>query len=136
MEAIITSLGLNSIIDVSDRTDEKVIIRGQEFNRNFPLWCVRWYEEGNHRANKDSNKSWVKHNNSIYFKIKSIEKVEYSDSVYCIECKNQDEPYFTLPSGLITHNCRLRLYRDWETDRKSTRLNSSHEIPSRMPSSA
>ena len=27
-------------------------------------------------------------------------------------------------------------YRDWETDRKSTRLNSSHEIPSRMPSSA
>ena len=30
----------------------------------------------------------------------------------------------------------LALYRDWETDRKSTRLNSSHEIPSRMPSSA
>ena len=29
-----------------------------------------------------------------------------------------------------------RSYRDWETDRKSTRLNSSHEIPSRMPSSA
>ena len=29
-----------------------------------------------------------------------------------------------------------RFYRDWETDRKSTRLNSSHEIPSRMPSSA
>ena len=32
-------------------------------------------------------------------------------------------------------------YRDWEgvldpSDRKSTRLNSSHEIPSRMPSSA
>ena len=27
-------------------------------------------------------------------------------------------------------------YRDWETDRKSTRLNSSHEIPSRMPASA
>ena len=27
-------------------------------------------------------------------------------------------------------------YRDWETDRKSTRLNSCHEIPSRMPSSA
>ena len=27
-------------------------------------------------------------------------------------------------------------YRDWETDRKRTRLNSSHEIPSRMPSSA
>ena len=29
-----------------------------------------------------------------------------------------------------------RRYRDWETDRKSTRLNSSHSRASRMPSSA
>ena len=29
-----------------------------------------------------------------------------------------------------------RHYRDWETDRKSTRLNSSHSAKSRMPSSA
>ena len=28
------------------------------------------------------------------------------------------------------------IYRDWETDRKSTRLNSSHSAKSRMPSSA
>ena len=30
----------------------------------------------------------------------------------------------------------LASYRDWETDRKSTRLNSSHRSLSRMPSSA
>ena len=30
----------------------------------------------------------------------------------------------------------LLVYRDWETDRKSTRLNSSHITRSRMPSSA
>ena len=30
----------------------------------------------------------------------------------------------------------LDAYRDWETDRKSTRLNSSHSGESRMPSSA
>ena len=30
----------------------------------------------------------------------------------------------------------LQEYRDWETDRKSTRLNSSHSAKSRMPSSA
>ena len=30
----------------------------------------------------------------------------------------------------------LCVYRDWETDRKSTRLNSSHRSLSRMPSSA
>ena len=31
---------------------------------------------------------------------------------------------------------KLWWYRDWETDRKSTRLNSSHSAKSRMPSSA
>ena len=30
----------------------------------------------------------------------------------------------------------MNKYRDWETDRKSTRLNSSHSAKSRMPSSA
>ena len=47
-------------------------------------------------------------NNSIYFKIKSIEKYE-SDSpyCYCFQMDDEDEPYFTLPNGLITHNCRL-----------------------------
>ena len=33
-------------------------------------------------------------------------------------------------------NDELGMYRDWETDRKSTRLNSSHRSLSRMPSSA
>ena len=36
--------------------------------------------------------------------------------------------------GLILHSGGT--YRDWETDRKSTRLNSSHLKLSRMPSSA
>ena len=108
MEVLITSLGMQSIIDVSDRTNEKVLIRGKEYNRNYPLYCVRWYEQANNRVNKDSEKTWIKKNNSIYFKIKTIEEVEYNDEVYCIECKNENEPYFTLPCGLITHNCRLR----------------------------
>ena len=33
-------------------------------------------------------------------------------------------------------NVKTRFIRDWETDRKSTRLNSSHLKLSRMPSSA
>ena len=33
-------------------------------------------------------------------------------------------------------NQTIECYRDWETDRKSTRLNSSHSAKSRMPSSA
>ena len=38
--------------------------------------------------------------------------------------------------GIVKKIPFLGLYRDWETDRKSTRLNSSHSGESRMPSSA
>ena len=44
-------------------------------------------------------------------------------------------PYHDLPVDYVGFYFSPA-YRDWETDRKSTRLNSSHEIPSRMPSSA
>lgn len=107
MEILCSSLGLQTIIDVSDRTDETVTIRGQEFNGNYPLYCLRWYAEANHRANKTAIKTWKKKNNSIYWKIKSIEPMDYKDDIYCIQCNNEDEPYFTLPCGLITHNCRV-----------------------------
>ena len=36
----------------------------------------------------------------------------------------------------LNNNNMVQNYRDWETDRKSTRLNSSHSAKSRMPSSA
>lgn len=108
MEILCTSLGLQTIINISDRTDEDVIIRGEKYSRNYPLYCLRWYSNSSHRVDKDRNSSWKKKNNSIYWRIKSIEPVNYTEDIYCIECSNQDEPYFTLPSGLITHNCRLR----------------------------
>lgn len=105
IETILTSLGKFSIIDCSDRTDEAVVIRGQSFNRNFPLWCVRFYSDTNKRNFKDVYKTV---NNSTYFKVVSVKEVEYSDDyVYCFEMKNQEEPYFTLPNGVVTHNCRL-----------------------------
>ena len=106
IEVVMTSLGLCSVINVSDRTDEKVIIRGKVSNRNYPLHCIRWYYTKNRREYKDLFK--VK-NNSIYFKIKSIEEFDTNDEfVYCFETLNEDEQYFTLPNGIITHNCRLR----------------------------
>lgn len=105
LEILMTSLGVNSIINISDRTDEPCIIRNREYQRNYPLYCIRWYEPKNKRSMGDVYK--VK-NNSIYFKIKSIEEVSYSEPfVYCFEIENEEEPYFTLPNGIITHNCRL-----------------------------
>ena len=41
-----------------------------------------------------------------------------------------------LPSLTNIDSSNAVFYRDWETDRKSTRLNSSHSAKSRMPSSA
>ena len=45
--------------------------------------------------------------------------------------EDDDLGIFDDDSGLFSFE-----YRDWETDRKSTRLNSSHSGESRMPSSA
>ena len=105
LETLTTSLGLNSIVDISDRTDEPCIIKNVEYQRHYPLYCIRWYEPKNKRSMGDVYK--VK-NNSIYFKIKSIEEINYSEPyVYCFEIENEEEPYFTLPNGIITHNCRL-----------------------------
>ena len=105
IEALCTSLGYATIIDKSDRTGEDAVeIRGQFFNRNYPIYCVRWYETYK-RKQKDVYR-WK--NNSVFYKIKSIEPIEYEDSyVYCFEMEDRDEPYFTLPNGVITHNCRL-----------------------------
>ena len=41
-----------------------------------------------------------------------------------------------IPHIIIPPQQWMKGYRDWETDRKSTRLNSSHSAKSRMPSSA
>ena len=61
---------------------------------------------------------------------------EYSYSQKCKWCgeirTNQCHTLFGEIEALYTSPG----YRDWETDRKSTRLNSSHSGESRMPSSA
>lgn len=105
IECLCTSLGYNTIIDVSDRTgDDCVVIRGQSFNRNYPLYCIRWYET-TRRKQRDVYR-WI--NNAVYYKVQKIEDVESHDPYsYCFEMADETEPYFTLPNGVITHNCRL-----------------------------
>ncbi len=106
IEVLLTSLGINSIIDIYDKPNENVIIQNKKYNINYPLYCVKYYNSQNQRSIKNVYK--IK-NNSIYFKIKSIKKIDYKEeNIYCFEMDNKDEPYFTLPNGIITHNCRLR----------------------------
>jgi ribonucleoside-triphosphate reductase len=46
--------------------------------------------------------------NNLYHKVVKIERETYSEPLYCFEVDNTDH-LFVLESGLITHNCRLRL---------------------------
>ena len=65
-----------------------------------------------------------------------ILEISFSDLVDTLkiyQIKNSKEE--VVLTGKIIGNTQ-RSYRDWETDRKSTRLNSSHLKLSRMPSSA
>ena len=68
----------------------------------------------------------------IISKISEIDyktKTVHLENNYC--CEYTISSQWEIENGLDNGD-----YRDWETDRKSTRLNSSHRSLSRMPSSA
>ena len=66
------------------------------------------------------------------------ENKDLSLSLLATSLHNKEQQNNVVPLLLQRENDIILLpaYRDWETDRKSTRLNSSHITRSRMPSSA
>lgn len=103
LEALYTTLGIPSIIN-EDKRLGLVEINGEIYTKNFTVKCVRGYM--NSPRSRDLNYCW--RNGQIYFKIKNISRVENKEGVaYCVRMKDQSNPYFTLPNGVITHNCRL-----------------------------
>jgi ribonucleoside-triphosphate reductase len=57
---------------------------------------------------KKYGKFWFKKEKKLWMKIKDIEKIQNSNA-YCFEVLNKD-PIFTVgTTGILTHNCRLRL---------------------------
>ena len=65
-----------------------------------------------------------------------LKKVDSDEALQLLsQTKYRDGLVAGVPANIVVSH-KYGEYRDWETDRKSTRLNSSHEIPSRMPSSA
>ena len=57
----------------------------------------------------------------------------FDTTIILQNCKTYGDRFSCMWYGASPSNA---VYRDWETDRKSTRLNSSHRSLSRMPSSA
>ena len=51
----------------------------------------------------------LKCDGDTFVAITNIEEYESDDDyVYCFEIDDQDNPYFSLANGIITHNCRLK----------------------------
>ena len=102
-------------IDTSDLTDER-FARGSKIGRNI----------------RDSSAQSLL-DIALAHPIRLIANALGTPPAYMLErCKTAGVPV----AALVGSPKHEPSYRDWETDRKSTRLNSSHEIPSRMPSSA
>ena len=77
--------------------------RGGRFSKN-PNFAVSIFKLGR----KQCGKFWFKKDSKLWVKIKSVEKISNS-TAYCFEVLN-DRPVFTVgTTGILTHNCRLRL---------------------------
>lgn len=94
LEALFTAQGIYTVVDETESISTR--------HGKYQIRIINTDE-------RVSDGLYKTYNNSIYFKIKSIEEIkDYNEeNVYCFEMVNKDEPYFTLPNGIITHNCRL-----------------------------
>lgn len=98
-----TEIGLINKIETVAISVGGLTSHGSVKGENALLYWVTWNQE---EIRKYCSVKCIE--DKIFFKILSINKVDYEDNVYCIERLDEKDPYFTLPSGLITHNCRLR----------------------------
>ena len=96
-ETLFTTLGVQTSINIVEQAGKPAAT---------PSYCISL-----DTINEDCDVEDVSKrvDGSIYFRVTSVKKVDTNyDTVYCFEMQNQDEPYFTLPNGMITHNCRLK----------------------------
>ena len=69
-------------------------------------------------------------------RIKALQLICRGEEMIDVRVPNRQLTRKEVKEYAIISNTHDGEYRDWETDRKSTRLNSSHRSLSRMPSSA
>ena len=101
VSTLFASLGTPCRITVDNRDSSTTL-------SDNPIYTIRPYSVGSQAScRKDV---YVKKDGYMWFKIKSIEKDTSKHSVgYCFEVLDDEAPYFMLPCGMVTHNCRLRL---------------------------
>ena len=82
-----------------------------------------------YECRKQKQRQWI---------VRMSEENRQTPDAYFLTLTIDDKSYKQISKKykLKDNNDIATKYRDWETDRKSTRLNSSHSAKSRMPSSA
>ena len=99
--AMLMSMGIPTKVTVDDRGSKQTL-------SDNPVYAVRPYNvENGQKSYKDV---YIKDDGYMWFRIESVEKFDTTSEIgYCFEVLGDEEPYFTLPCGMVTHNCRLRL---------------------------
>ncbi|MFW6015901.1 MAG: anaerobic ribonucleoside-triphosphate reductase, partial [bacterium] len=99
LNMLTSTLGTTTSIYIDDRTREDGKLSDK------PNYVVLVYKLN--RNNYDD--LWFKKENKLWMKVKSVKDLNKKITAYCFTVKN-DEPIFTIgTSGILTHNCRLRL---------------------------
>jgi len=107
IDALCTTLGIVTSLNVDNRTGQTVTFSdGHSMTHNYPLHCIRMYDLQGKRG-YDGIFRII--NNQFGIRVKEIIEIPCPEYVYCFEMADQTEPYFTLPNGIITHNCSLKL---------------------------
>ena len=106
-------------------TTPKLIAKARRISKvNKPLYHYIQYNEGSYTAVMNQ-----KAIDDLWFVLNELYNYFKSTKEFSL-LKND------LLKGQLIKKLDVSWYRDWETDRKSTRLNSSHSGESRMPSAA
>jgi ribonucleoside-triphosphate reductase len=98
LNMLAATMGTTTNVTIDGRTKESGSLSDN------PIYTVRFYD---FKSNNYGD-IWYKVDNYVLIKIKNIEK-STGNTGYCLEML-EDEPIFTVANtGIVTHNCRLRL---------------------------
>lgn len=98
LTTLFMSLGIPSSIDREEL---------KESVGSNPLYSIKSYRIDDLKTYKDIYKV---DDDYVWFRIKSIEEYSsLSDSSFCFEVVDNIEPIYSLPNGIVTHNCRLQI---------------------------
>lgn len=104
MNSIVTllaSMGIPTRVTIDDRPKSD---NGKYADTT--IYCIRLYSPSS--GHDKYGEIYKKDDEYMWFKISSIEPAA-SKYGYCFEVMDDDKPYFMMPNGIVTHNCRLKL---------------------------